>query len=77
MGARKGACMEDPTAKLEKMYIEEYLRTQGHTWESVHALSDEERRRILTEASTYASVKLAEVEGKAKVIEDLHGTHSP
>ncbi len=66
--------MEDPTAKLERMYIEEYLRTKGHTWESVHALALEERRRILTEASTYASVKLAEVEGKAKVIEELHGT---
>ncbi len=66
--------MEDPTAKLERMYVEEYLRTKGHTWESVHALPDVERRRFLTEASTYASVKLAEVEGKAKVIDELHGT---
>ncbi len=66
--------MEDPTAKLERMYVEEYLKTKGHTWKSVHALSDAERKRILTEASTYAAVKLAEVEGKAKVIDELHGT---
>jgi hypothetical protein len=69
--------MEDPTAKLERVYIEEYLKTKGHTWESVHALPEVERRRFLTEASTYASVKLAEVEGKARVIDELHGTHSP
>lgn len=69
--------MEDPTAKLERMYIEEYLKTKGHTWQSVHALTLEERRRILTEASTYASVRLAEVEGRAKVVEELHGTRGP
>lgn len=66
--------MEDPSAKLERMYIEEYLKSKGHTWESVHAISEGERKRILTEASTYASVKLAEVEGKAKVVDELHGT---
>jgi hypothetical protein len=69
--------MEDPTAKLERMYVEEYLKTKGHTWKSVHALSEMERKRILTEASTYASVKLAEVEGKAKVVDELHGSSGP
>lgn len=69
--------MEDPTAKLERMYIEEYLKSKGLSWESVRALADEERKNILTGASTYASVKLAEVEGRAKVVEELHGTRGP
>ena len=68
--------MQDPQEKLEKMYLEEFLHSKGHTWTSVAALPEVERKKILTEASTYVSIKLAEMESKAHVIEELHGTHS-
>ncbi len=65
--------MQDPLEKLEKMYLAEFLQSRGHTWQSVNALPEEERKKILTEASTYVAMKLAEVEGRARVIEELHG----
>ena len=65
--------MQDPQKKLEDMYLEEFLNSRGHTWASVNALPDAERKKILTEASTYVAVKMAEVEGKARVVEELHG----
>ena len=66
--------MQDPFEKLEKMYMDEFLRSRGHTPQSVNALPEDERKKIMTEASTYVSVKLAEVEGKARAAEELRGT---
>ncbi len=66
--------MQDPTAQLGKMYIEEFLRSKGHTWESVCQLPKEEAKKLMTDASTYAAVKLAEVYAKAHTVEELHGT---
>jgi hypothetical protein len=66
--------MQDPLEKLEKMYMEEFLRSRGHTWETVNALPEIERKKIMTEASTFVGVKLAEVEGKARIAEELHNT---
>jgi len=66
--------MQDPFEKLEKMYMEEFLRSRGHTWETANALPEVERKKIMTEASTFVSGKLAEVEGKARISDELHGT---
>ncbi len=65
--------MEDRQAKLGRFYIEEYLKERGHTWESAHALPPAESRRLCIDAVTYAAVKLAEVEMKARVSEGIHG----
>jgi hypothetical protein len=67
--------MQDPLEKLEKMYMDEFLHNRGYTWESVNALPEDARKKLMTEASTYVSVRLAEVEGKAHLAEELHGTH--
>lgn len=66
--------MQDPLDKLERMYMDEFLRSRGLTWASVNALTEEARKKIMTEASTYVSVKLAEVEGRAHISDELHGT---
>ncbi len=67
--------MQDPQAQLIQVYIEEYLREKGHTWESVcHLPNKDEAKRLMIEASTYAAVKVTEVAAKAHVIEELHGT---
>ncbi len=69
--------MQDPDAQLEKHYIEEYLAARGYTWESAHKLPEEEFKRLMTEASKYTSVKLAQVEDKAELARKIHGTSRP
>lgn len=69
--------MEEPEAALERMYIEEYLRGRGHTLQSLQSLPEAEARHLLIEASSYASAKLAEVETRAQLMQDLHGTAPP
>ena len=66
--------MEEPLAGLERMYMEVYLRGKGHTWHSVHELPEQEAKRLMTEASVFASTKLAEVETRAQFMQDIHGT---
>lgn len=68
--------MEDPQAKLGRMYVEEYLRNKGHTWESVRALSEEAAKKIMVEASTYAAIKVCEVDARADVIKRIHDAQS-
>ncbi len=64
--------MEDPQAKLSKMYIDEYLRRKGFSWEQVCKMSEEQAKKIMVEASTYAAMKLAEVETRARIVGDMH-----
>ena len=65
--------MDLPTAKLERMYIEEYLRSKGLTLAELKKLPAAEARKLMIEASTWASTKLAEVETRADFVRDLHG----
>jgi hypothetical protein len=64
--------VQEPEAALERLYIEQYLRQQGHTLQSLHALPKKEAERLMVEASTYASGRLAEVETRAHFLRDLH-----
>jgi hypothetical protein len=73
--------MEEPEAPLERMYIEAYLQTRGYTLHcgdqplrSLCDLPDDEAKRLMTGASSYASTKLAEVESRAHFVEEIHGT---
>ncbi len=68
--------MEDPQAKLGRMYVEEYLRNKGHTWASVRALPEEAAKKIMVEASTYAAIKLSEVDARANVVKKMHDAQS-
>ena len=69
--------LEDPLAGLERMYIEVYLRSKGHTLHSVHELPEQEAKHLMAEASVFASIKLAEVETRAQFVQDLHDTALP
>ncbi len=64
--------MEHQQDKLGRMYIEEYLRGRGLTWEQVHKMPEAQAKKIMVEASTYAAVKLAEVEHRARVVGHMH-----
>lgn len=67
----------DPHAQLEQAFIAEFLKTRGHTLESLHKLPAEEARRLMTEASIYASTHLAEVETRARFVEEVDGVSPP
>ncbi len=59
-------------ALLERCLIEEYLKSKGHTRESLKSLPKNEADQLLREASTFASGKLAEIEIRAHFTKDLH-----
>jgi cytosine/adenosine deaminase-related metal-dependent hydrolase len=67
----------DPHAQLEMSFIAEYLRDQGHSLESLRGLVEEEAKRLMAEASRYASAKLTAVETRARFVHDVHGTAPP
>lgn len=63
---------EEIHALLERCLIEEYLKSKGHTRESLKRLPDDEAHQMMRDASTYASGKLSEIEIRARFTEDLH-----
>lgn len=62
---------DDVHPSLEKILIETYLKEKGYTLKDLKRLPEDEAKRLMKEASTYASCKLAEVEGKANLMELL------
>jgi hypothetical protein len=73
---KEGFVMKEPTAALEKRYIEEYLYAKGFSLQSLHELLPERAKQLMREASLYASNKLAEVEKRAHMMQDLRGPSS-
>jgi len=59
---------------LERMYIEEYLTGKGYHWRDLCELPGEEAKRLMCEACTYASLKLAEVESRYHFQDVIHYT---
>jgi len=63
---------EDETrALLEQGLIDEYLKDKGYNREGLKKLPKEEARKIMIEASTFASGKLSEIETKARYKHNL------
>jgi hypothetical protein len=60
--------------ELERTLISEYLRGRGHDRKTIEALPEPERHALLTEASTYASARLTEIESRSHFVHDIHGT---
>jgi hypothetical protein len=60
------------TAELEGALIAEFLERRGHTLRSVRDLPEMERHAIMRDASLYASMRLTEVESRARYVDDLH-----
>ena len=68
--------LDDIHAFLEKTLIEAYLKGKGYTPEDMKNLPNAEAKRLMKEASTYASGKLAEVELKAHLAQELHDAYT-
>jgi hypothetical protein len=62
---------EDIHAELEKSLINECLKRKGYTLESLSKLPEDEAHRIMSEAATYASGKLAEIDNRAQYKHNL------
>jgi hypothetical protein len=69
------APLQAPDAQLEQAFIDAFLRMHGHDATSVERLPENERKRLLEDASTYAAGKLSEVEARAHFVHELH--HGP
>jgi hypothetical protein len=65
--------LEEPLAELERQLIKDYVAGEGHDLGTLLARNDEDARRLLAEASRYASVKLSEVEARSHYVRLLHG----
>ena len=66
--------MTDLHAPLERQYIQDYLKEQGYALADLRNLPKEKADHLMAEASSYASLRLAEEEMRSRFVEDLHGT---
>jgi hypothetical protein len=62
---------ETHQSTLESRYIEDYLRMKGCCKDDLPLLPKETARRLMIEASRYASMKLAEHEARARLRQDI------
>jgi hypothetical protein len=54
------------------MYIDEYLQGKGYSRKELATLPEEETKRLMIEASQYASFKLEELESRARLLTKIH-----
>jgi hypothetical protein len=69
----KKLASEGPQSALERKLINEYLQKKGYQIDDLYALPKEEAKQLLKEASKYASLKMAEVEARAKFRKSIRG----
>jgi hypothetical protein len=67
--------LEESSAELERRLIEQYIRGLGHDPQVIRLRTDDDARKIMTDASQYAALKLTEVESRAHYVHDLHDGH--
>ena len=64
--------VDAPLGQLERSFIEEFVRARGYDPLALMDLPEDERVRLLKEASVYASGKLMEVEARSHFLDGLH-----
>lgn len=69
----KKLASEGPQSALERKLINEYLQKKGYQIDDLFTLPKEEAKQLLKEASKYASLKMAEVEARAKFRKNIRG----
>ena len=63
---------KDLKADLEIMYMDEYLRGKGYSRQELATLPEQETTRLMIEASQYVSLKLEELESRARLLTEIH-----
>lgn len=64
--------VKSPDAGLERVFIDEFLEARGHTQRSVLELPPAEAESLLRAAAEHASLRLAEIESRARYIDEIH-----
>ena len=64
---------DHPQAKLERSYIEAYLKGKGTCLKELSSLPEATAKALMIEACRYASNKLAELETRSRLVNELHG----
>lgn len=64
--------LDDPQGRLERALIEEFLSSRGCSLATLNLRPAAEGRALLTGASQYAAVRLAEIDARAAYVHDLH-----
>lgn len=67
------AQMKEPLAELEKELITAYVAGAGQDFQNLLARNDEEARRLLSDASLYATARLTEIESRSHYLRSLRG----
>ncbi len=62
---------EGPLSHLESKLVEEYLQNKGYTKDDLQKLPKATAKRLMKEACTYASLKLAEIEAKSQFRKEI------
>lgn len=65
--------LHDVLAELERHLMSACVAGAGHRLEELLARTDDDARRLLAEASRYASARLSEVEARSHYLHQLHG----
>jgi hypothetical protein len=65
--------MEEPLAALERELICAYLKGAGEDPQALMACHDDRARKLLTDASLYATARLSEVESRLHYLQSLRG----
>ena len=60
-----------PNAALERQLIAEFLAAHGHTLRSLTGLPAAEREQLLRDAAACATLRLAEIEARAHLIDEM------
>lgn len=68
------APLQAPLGDLERTLIDEFLQMHGYDALRLSSLADDTRQALLSEASVYASAKLAEINSRSHFIHDIHST---
>ncbi len=66
-----------PSRELEQAYINEYLQGLGYKFEDLKTLPATQHHDLMCAASMFASTRLADVETRSHLIEEMHGGERP
>jgi hypothetical protein len=65
------AASNEPFATLERAFIDEFLARRGYTLRSIDRLPPGDREPLLRAAAAHATLKLAEIEARAHLINEI------
>lgn len=65
--------LHEPLAELERELISAYVAGAGHDLAELLTRTDVDAKRLLSDASRYASAKLSEIEARSHYLHRLHG----